>query len=124
MADDAAVDRLLQSVHEVANLAGDAPPDTPLDDLRLRVTLWIAKHDGEEGAHREAVHMLDTWHAGHGTRGGEAIAKRQALLLFFLADGDTVQQAAARIPCSLSTAKRDVAALEDIFGVPLRGSGR
>jgi hypothetical protein len=94
-----------------------------LATLRVRVTLWIAKHDGPEGAHRKAVEMLDVWHAGHGTPNGEAVARRQALLLFALVGGDSVEDAAPRIPCSLSTAKRDRRTLEEVFDEPIgRGS--
>jgi len=99
--------------------AAASPPPRHVDELRLRLDWWIATRRGPEGAHREAVDMLDLWHAGRGTPNGEAVAWRQALLLFFIAEGDTVESAAPRIPCSLSTAKRDRKQLEQVFGVSI-----
>jgi hypothetical protein len=92
-----------------------------LDELRVRFSLWAAANGGK--MHWRLLDALQLWHAGRRTPNPEARALRQAFLACLVfSDARSLEDAARSLGCSVKTAQRDLATLEQVFGV-MRDTG-
>jgi hypothetical protein len=114
------VDARLATLHAALDAVDrdDAGPDTlsDVDELRLRVTLWMAGKGGR--THAQLLDALQLWHTDRRTPTGELVALRQAYVAFLIfSDELTLEATAAAIGKSVKTVRRDLKTLEEVFGL-------